>query len=65
MQRRRPPEAALAQAVRGYAEHPLAYDHKHRHVSDKGVPYEFQDTQQLLVDFFAEVDRVLDEIGKP
>ena len=40
----------------------LAYDHKHRHVSDKGVPYEFQDAQQLLVDFFAEVDRVLQEI---
>jgi hypothetical protein len=37
----------------------LTYDHKHRHVSDKGVPYEFQDTQQLLIDFFNEVDRVL------
>jgi len=30
-------------------------------VSDKGVPYEFQDAHQLLVDFFAEVDRVLQE----
>ena len=48
-----------------FAGRRLPYDHKHRHVSDKGVPYEFQDTQQLLVDFFAEVDRVLDEIGKP
>ena len=48
-----------------FAGRRLAYDHKHRHVSDKGVPYEFQDAQQLLVDFFAEVDRVLDEIGKP
>lgn len=31
------------------------------HVSDKGVPYEFQDVQQLLIDFFNEVDRVLKE----
>ena len=28
------------------------------HVSDKGLPYEFQDAQQLLIDFFNEVDRV-------
>jgi len=31
------------------------------HVSDQGVPYEFQDAQQLLIDFFNEVDRVLKE----
>jgi len=31
------------------------------HVSDKGVPYEPQDAQQLLIDFFNEVDRVLKE----
>jgi hypothetical protein len=31
------------------------------HVSDKGVAYEFQDTQQLLIDFFNEVDRILKE----
>ncbi len=30
----------------------LPYDHKHRHVSDKGVPYEFKDAHQLLSDFF-------------
>lgn len=45
-----------------FAAHRLAYDHKHRHISDKGVPYEFQDTFQLLSDFFQEVDRVLKEI---
>lgn len=39
----------------------MTYDHKHRHVSDKGVPYEFQDAQQLLIDFFNEVDLVLKE----
>lgn len=37
----------------------LPYDHKHRHITDKGVPYEFKDAYQLLRDFFADVDRVL------
>lgn len=43
------------------AGHRLPYDHRHRHASDKGVPYAFQDAQQLLVDFFQEVDRVLEK----
>ncbi|MCA8250443.1 DUF6516 family protein [Burkholderia multivorans] len=47
-----------------YAGRILAYDHKHRHASDKGVPYEFKDAQQLLNDFFADVDRVLLEARK-
>ena len=34
------------------------------HSSDKGVPYDFQDAHQLLTDFFADVDRVLQEIQK-
>ena len=42
----------------------LAFDHVHRHVSDKGVPYEFKDAQQLLEDFFADADRILLEIRK-
>jgi len=45
-----------------FAGRRLAHDHKHRHVSDKGVPYEFRDAFQLLNDFFQEVDRVLKEI---
>jgi hypothetical protein len=32
-----------------------------RHVSDKGVPYEFTSPQQLLENFFNEVDRVPEE----
>jgi hypothetical protein len=47
---------------RRYAGRRLAYDHRHRHARDKGVPYEFKSAQQLLEDFFAEVDRVLEEI---
>jgi len=37
----------------------LAYDHKHRHARDKGVPYAFKDAYQLLKDFYTDVDRVL------
>lgn len=44
-----------------YAGQRLAYDHRHRHARDKGVPYEFTNPQQLLEDFFEEVDRVLEE----
>ena len=47
-----------------YAGMRLPYDHKHRHVSDKGVPYAFKDAHQLLSDFFVEVDHVLEEIRK-
>lgn len=47
-----------------YAGQRLPYDHKHRHVSDKGVPYEFKDAAQLMADFFAEVDRVIEEMKR-
>ncbi len=47
-----------------YAGRILAHDHKHRHISDKGVPYEFTDAQQLINDFFADVDRILSEEKK-
>jgi hypothetical protein len=36
-------------------------DHRHCHAHDKGGPYEFPSPQQLLEDFFNEVDRVLEE----
>lgn len=47
-----------------YAGRILAFDHKHRHASDQGEPYEFKDAQQLINDFFADVDRVLQEVKK-
>lgn len=40
----------------------LTFDHKHSHVTNKGVPYSFHDAHQLLKDFFNEVDRVLTEV---
>ena len=42
----------------------VAFDHKHRHISDKGVPYEFESAFQLLEDFFNDVDRTLLELMK-
>jgi hypothetical protein len=47
-----------------FAGQVLPYDHKHRNISDKGVPYEFKDAYQLLSDFFTDVDRVLKEAEK-
>jgi Family of unknown function (DUF6516) len=48
-----------------YAGRRLPFDHKHRHVSDKGVPYEFESAYQLLEDFFNDVDRTLLEMRRP
>ena len=40
-----------------------AADHRHRTAEDPGRPYHFVDAETLLVDFFAEVERVLTEHG--
>ena len=45
-----------------YAGQRLPFDHKHRHISDKGVPYGFSTPEQLLKDFFEDVDRILLEL---
>jgi hypothetical protein len=47
-----------------YAGCIITADHKHRNASDHGVPYEFQDAYQLLKDFFADVDRILQKEKK-
>lgn len=39
------------------------FDHRHRHVNDKGVHYEFVDAYQLLKDFWLEVDKTLSALG--
>jgi hypothetical protein len=46
---------------RVYSGQRMTFDHRHRHVADKGVPYEYKDASQLLSDFFSEVDVVLKE----
>jgi len=42
-----------------YSGRCIEYDHKHRSVKDKGIPYQFVDGHQLLKDFFDEADKVL------
>ncbi len=37
----------------------MSYDHVHRSIKDKGVPYEFENAQQLLNDFLKEVNSIL------
>lgn len=44
-----------------YAGRILTHDHRHRHPKDKGMPYEYANAHQLLQDFFAAVDRALEE----
>lgn len=46
-----------------FASRRMTYDHRHRHARDKGVPYEFTCADQLLRDFFDEVDRVLKDVS--
>jgi hypothetical protein len=46
-----------------YSGRRVTYDHRHRHPRDKGVPYEFTSADQLLKDFFDEVDRTLKQAG--
>lgn len=42
-----------------YSGRRIEYDHKHRSIKDRGVPYEFKTAYQLLEDFFHEVDKQL------
>ena len=41
-----------------------AYDHKHRTAVDAGTPYSFRSAQQLLHDFFNEVNRIMREVER-
>lgn len=45
-----------------YAGRRLPFDHRHRHASDAGTPYEFQSAYQLLKDFFRDVDDTLRKV---
>ena len=43
----------------------MAADHWHRTETDAGRPYAFVNAEQLIDDFFDEVERVLSERGVP
>lgn len=42
---------------------PVAYDHEHRHQTDRGRPYRYGGAAQLIEDFFAGCRRRLAERG--
>jgi hypothetical protein len=42
-----------------YKGRSITYDHRHMNSADKGTPYVFESAEQLLADFFSEVDKVL------
>ena len=44
-----------------YKGRSVSYDHKHTNPADKGTPYVFESAEQLLKDFFVEVDKNLVE----
>ena len=43
-----------------YGGHMYLYDHVHKSAKDTGQPYEFVDAEQLLKDFFSEVNKVIE-----
>jgi hypothetical protein len=54
-----------AHGLRRKGKQPLAhgpFDHNHRFGSRQAVSYDFMSAEQLVSDFFAEVDRVLREV---
>ena len=54
--------AIKSTSIKKYTGRRVVYDHKHRNLKDKGTPYGFISAQQLLEDFFNEVDKVLKEL---
>lgn len=45
-----------------YSGQILPYDHRHRSASDKGVPYQFESAEKLMIDFWDSVEKVLAEV---
>src|SRR5579859_4483328 len=41
---------------RGYHGRRVEYDHQHSHPKDKGEPYDFESSEQLLEDFWRAID---------
>lgn len=54
---------AVAPAGARYGKKPVAVDHWHRTMDDPGRPYRFVSAEQLIDDFFDQVERVLRERG--
>ncbi len=46
-----------------YSGRIIKYDHVHTSMSDKGTPYEFESAEQLLSDFFKEVNSIIQKLN--
>lgn len=44
-----------------FARRPIPYDHWHRDERDEGRPYKFVTAEQLIADFFDEIERIVKE----
>lgn len=41
----------------------IKYDHVHRSINDKGSAYEYESAEQLLKDFFKEVNSIIQQLN--
>ena len=58
---------AIKNSVRShhnYSGRIMEYDHMHKSSHDKGSPYLFKTAEQLLNDFFSEVNKVIESINR-
>lgn len=46
-----------------YSGHIIKYDHVHTSINDKGALYEFENAEQLLKDFFKEVNSIIQQLN--
>ena len=46
-----------------YSGQIIKYDHVHTSMRDKGTPYEFESAEQLLRDFFQEVNSIIQKLN--
>lgn len=53
---------AIKPPKKGFSTNLVAHDHMHRNAIDKGYPYTFTSAEQLLQDFFDNVDRIMDSL---
>jgi hypothetical protein len=56
--------AHAVKVSKGFKGRKYAYDHVHKSVSDPGTEYSFNTPEQLITDFWCEIDKVLAQLEK-
>ena len=56
---------SVAPTGASFRKRPAASDHWHRTAADPGRPYVYKSAEQLLVDYFDEIERTLKERNVP